>query len=319
MYAELIIKKMETLQNDWRKPWFTQGCLNEPRSIDGRRYHSMNAFLLLMVCEMEQYKHPVFVTFNRTHALGAKIRKGAKSVPVFFWMLQAKNTTTGEYIDIANYNDMSQEEKSKYDLKPFLRCYNVFNIEQTTIEQDAPQVWERVTKGYVSPKEQSADGMFVCAPLDELIEWQSWICPIKVGYSPEAFYSISEDIIQIPEKSQYDISKDRQSCGMEYYSTLLHEMAHSTGAKNYLGRCMVMTHDNYGREELVAELTAAVCGASLGFSSRVKDNSMAYIKGWIENIKEKPSFLISVLSDVAKAVDMIRKYVAGIELNIVAS
>lgn len=314
----MMITKIETLQTSWRKAWFTSGCLNDPRSIDGRRYHSMNAFLLLMVCEMEQYKHPVFVTFNRATAFGAKIRKGAKSVPVFFWMLQAKNPTTGEIIGIDDYNDMSAAEKSKYDLKPFLRCYNVFNIEQTTIEEDAPKAWAKATKGDTLPREQSEDGMFVCPTIDFVVDNNAWLCPIKIKHINEAFYNPSEDLIQCPEKKQYDTDGDKYEAGMEYYSTILHEMAHSTGAEKRLNRLSKKSRKEYGREELVAELTAAVCGKALGFAACVQDNNAADLKGWCQNIKEKPQFLISVLSDVAKAVDMMRANVEGIKVEKIA-
>jgi hypothetical protein len=94
---------------------------------------------------------------------------------------------------------------------------------------------------------------------------------------------------------------------MEYYSSALHEMAHSTGHKTRLDR---LTHDKFGdpkyaKEELVAELTAAMVGNSMGFDKRILDNNAAYLDGWIAVLKENPKFIVSVMADVNKASTMI--------------
>jgi antirestriction protein ArdC len=95
--------------------------------------------------------------------------------------------------------------------------------------------------------------------------------------------------------------------GQEFYSTMLHEMAHSTGSKNRLNRLggSAFGSEDYAKEELVAELTAALIGHSLGFNTRVRENNAAYLSSWLKSLKEEPKFLVSVLSDVSKAAQMI--------------
>lgn len=59
LFAEMMIEKIEGIQKDWKKPWFTEGTLQWPRNLHGREYNGMNAFMLLLHCEKEGYKIPV--------------------------------------------------------------------------------------------------------------------------------------------------------------------------------------------------------------------------------------------------------------------
>ena len=64
LFAEMMIEKIEGIQKDWKKPWFTEGTLQWPRNLHGREYNGMNAFMLLLHCEKEEYKIPRFCTFD---------------------------------------------------------------------------------------------------------------------------------------------------------------------------------------------------------------------------------------------------------------
>ena len=81
----------------------------------------------------------------------------------------------------------------------------------------------------------------------------------------------------------------------------------SLGSKNRLNRLggSAFGSEDYAKEELVAELTAALIGHSLGFNTRVRENNAAYLSSWLKSLKEEPKFLVSVLSDVSKAAQMI--------------
>ena len=68
-FAEMMIEKINTLQNDWKKPWFTEGSLTWPKNLSGREYNGMNALMLMMHCEKQGYKLPVFCTFDRVAGL----------------------------------------------------------------------------------------------------------------------------------------------------------------------------------------------------------------------------------------------------------
>ena len=68
-FAEMMIEKIKTLQNDWKKPWFTDKSISWPKNLSGREYNGMNALLLMMHCEKQGYKLPVFCTFDRVAGL----------------------------------------------------------------------------------------------------------------------------------------------------------------------------------------------------------------------------------------------------------
>lgn len=76
---------------------------------------------------------------------------------------------------------------------------------------------------------------------------------------------------------------------------------------------MAFGSEYYAREELVAELTAALVGHSLGFNTKVMENNAAYLDSWLKVLKQEPKFLVSVLADVNKAAGMIEDSIAAME------
>lgn len=189
-----------------------------------------------------------------------------------------------------------------------LRVFDVFNVEHTTIPDECPTYMEKLAKCYTEPEMKGEEGMYVNDGLDALIAG-AWCCPIICKKQDSAFYSQTSDTITLPTKEQFN-KDDAYVGGMEFYATALHEMAHSTGAEKRLNRLTKTTFGSkeYGREELVAELTAAICGHELGFNTAVQANSAAYLSSWLRAIKQEPKFLVSVLSDVGKAVAMIDEH-----------
>lgn len=297
MYCDMMIKTIEGLKEGWRQTWLTTS-FGRPTNTDGRAYNSMNEFLLLMLTEMRGWKYPVFVTFNRAKQMGASVKKGEKSFPVMFWKLIYKDKD-GNIVD---------DKKDADKCFPMLRVFDVFNVEQTTIPEECPTYMEKLAKRYTEPEMKGEEGMYVNDGLDALIAG-AWCCPISCKKQDRAFYSQTSDTITLPTKEQFN-KDDAYVGGMEFYATALHEMAHSTGAEKRLNRLAKTTFGSkdYGREELVAELTAAICGHELGFNTAVQTNNAAYLSSWLRTIKQEPKFLVSVLSDVGKAVTMIDEH-----------
>lgn len=304
MYCELMIKTINELEQGWRKTWLTTSGGGRPTNGDGRAYNAMNQFLLYLVTEANGYDLPVYLTFKKTKELGAHVRKGAKSVPVFFWCINAYKD--GKRISIDEYNDLPASEQKAWKTAPVLKCYDVFNVKQTSLEDDNPKAYAKIKDRYQVPELKGEDGMYVNESLDSLING-GWVCPITTKKQDRAFYNPSGDYIVLPIKAQFNVD-DAFRGGQEYYSTALHEMAHSTGIEKRLNRKLGtgFGSEDYGREELVAELTAAVCGHELGFNVEVQKNNAAYLSSWLKQIKEQPKFLVSVLSDVSKAVGMVQ-------------
>ena len=161
--------------------------------------------------------------------------------------------------------------------------------------------------------------MYQNARLDALIGGE-WLCPIKTMRQDKACYIPSKDEILLPEKEQFNqggTAEEVYGAGYEFYSTALHEIAHSTGAEKRLNRIAkgdTFGSQSYGREELVAELTAAMCGHELGFNTAVEKNNAAYLSSWLKTLKEEPRYLVSVLADVNKAANMISEAIDNVKI-----
>ncbi|WP_300770856.1 zincin-like metallopeptidase domain-containing protein [uncultured Bacteroides sp.] len=323
-FAEMMIEKIKTLQNDWKKPWFTDKSISWPRNLSGREYNGMNALLLMMHCEKQGYKLPVFCTFDRVAGLNytkdkqgvrqqikdnngqelpkVSILKGERSFPVFITTFTVVDKETKEKIKYDDYKLLSEEEKKGYNVYPKLQVYNVFNVHQTNLQEARPDLYKRP---------QSEGEEFSFAPIDRIIKDNEWICPIKPTYGDSAYYSISKNEIVVPEKKQF---KDGES----FYTNLGHEMAHSTGAENQLGRIQPTSFGSkeYAREELVAELSAALVAQRYGMTKHLKEDSASYLKSWLDSLNESPEFIKTTLADVRKASSMITKCIDAMQQKI---
>lgn len=317
-FADMMITRMEEMKSaSWQKGWIGQAYSEGPVNISGNSYAGANTFLLLMYAGMKGFEYPIFCTVRQANKLGAHVNKGEKSVPVIFWDRVAKDEN-GKTMKFEDYLQLSATEKERYEVYPVLKSYNVFNIDQTNLAEVASDKMDTL-KGRYTPAEMPTDtkGMFVSSEMDAMLENQSWVCPISYKKrSNEAYFSPSQDRIVVPTKAQFKKGKSKDDIfkdGQEFYSTLIHEMIHSTGTKERLGREKGERFGDkmYAREELVAELGAARVGQVLGFDKRILDNNAAYLDGWIAALKKEPKFILTLLTDVDKAAKMVTECVCA--------
>ena len=322
LFSEMMIAKIESLssKDGWKKPWFTEGALQWPKNLNGREYNGMNAMMLLLHCEKEGYRIPRFCTFDRIQQFNkpgsrnkdakprVSVLKGEHSFPVMLTTFTVVDKETKEHIKWEDYKLLSQEQREKYNVYPKLQTYHVFNVAQTNLKEVRPELWEKLEQEYSMPKVDRSEAF---EPVDRMITDNRWICPIKPMYGDSAYYSISKNEIVVPEKGQF---KDGES----FYSNLFHEMGHSTGAENQLDRLKPTTFGSaeYAREELVAELTAALTAQRYGMSKHLKDDTAAYLKAWLDSLKESPQYIKTVLLDVKKASSMLTQRIDQIALEI---
>lgn len=305
-FAEIFILKIEQIENNCATPWLKKNTLI-PQNIRGTVYEGVNRIMLQMITEVKEYSVPVFLTFNQCKELNVKINRGSKSFPVYFYKFTIKHITEDLYITFEEYNNLSDEEKELYTLNSFLHMYNVFNVDQTTFADKYP---ERI-KGYSFMNASvKCEETYKNEMLDNMLETQMWICPIRLG-SNRAFYRLNEDKIFVPAKDQY---KDTTF----FYTVLLHEMAHSTGSIDRLNRIFFQdqTKENYAREELIAELTAAVTSTAYNITSTIREDNLSYLKSWLNAIKKEPQYIFSVMKDVNKSVDYIHKELSKSNIEI---
>lgn len=219
-----------------------------------------------------------YATFKQWSELGGHIRKGEKSEIVVFWKLQP-------------YEEENADGEKIIKQIPLLRYYNVFHISQVD---------------GVEPKELDLNEF---EPIEEAERIKNEYMTrenlkILEKLTDKAFYSPAFDYIQVPCKEQYRNVE-------EFYSTLFHEMIHSTGHKTRLDRLETgaNTHfgtESYSKEELVAEIGSASIMNLLGIETKKSFcNSSAYIQNWLQVLRGDKKFIVSASSKAEKAVKYI--------------
>ena len=332
-FTDMLIEKIQTLQGDWKKPWFSENSTQWPKNLSGREYNGMNSLLLMMHAEKEGYKLPVWATFDRIAGLNytqgkegrtpavdkdgeklpvVSINKGEKSFPVFITVFTVVDPETKEKIKYDDYKQMSEEERAKYKVYPKLQVYNVFNVAQTNLQEARPELWKKLEDANSPKKFEQVGEQFSFEPVDRMIKDNLWICPIKEVKGDNAYFSISRNEIVVPTRQQF-------INGESFYSNLFHEMGHSTGAENQLNRLkpgQTFGSAEYAREELVAELGAALVAQRYGMTKNIKEDSAAYLKSWLNSLHESPDFLKTTLFDVKRSTGMITQRIDKIALDI---
>lgn len=332
-FAELMIEKINNLQSDWKKPWFTEGSMKWPKNLSGRDYNGMNALMLMFHAEKYGYKLPVYCTFDRVIGLNyqkdkqgnrtplknengellpqVSVQKGEKSFPVFITTFTVVDKDTKAKIKYDDYKRLSDEEKQQYAVYPKMQVYSVFNVEQTNMKEARPELYAKIEEENQLKKPELNGESFSFPAADMLIEENGWVCPIQLQHQDNAYYSISKDMIVLPEKAQF-------VDGESFYGTLFHEMTHSTGSENRLNRIKpsAFGSQEYASEELVAELGSALVAQRYGISKNVKEESAAYLKSWLNSLKESPDFIKTTLFDVKRASGMIMEHLDKIAQRI---
>ena len=329
-FTELMIEKIQTLQGDWKKPWFTPGVTQPPRNLSGRHYNGGNSLMLMLQAEKMGYDIPVWGTFDRITGLNynrdrqgnvllardsfgnklpqVSVNKGEKSFPVFLTTFTVVNQETKEKIPYDDYRNLSREEQAKYKVFPKLQVFNVFNVAaQTNLEMTRPELFEKL-KAEAAGQIQHQGDLKSHPAIDMMIDENLFFCPINQVKGDRAYYSPSRDEIVVPTREQF-------IDGEAFATNTLHECAHATGAESRLNRPDLghpFGSEPYGREELTAELSAAVVASQYGLSKHVKDDSAKYLKSWLSSLHETPDFLKTVLANVRRCSTLITQRIEAI-------
>lgn len=327
---ELILEKIKTGEKlpAWKQSWATKSSVLAQNFETKKEYTGSNA-MILNVLLGSIMPTPYYLTASQIEKMKGSIKKGAKSVPLVYYNFIhtlkdfSKNPEAEQnllskirgykierkgkkvvVLDAGNYAGQLLTEKeidylnldrNEYISKGFLKYYRVFNIADTTgieysipvpkptTEADRIATAEAIVKGYID-------------------------CPKIVLNKDEAIYNLTKDEIGIPDLSQFDPKE-------EYYSTLFHEMIHSTMSENRLNRLEHYKgkdkNAQYAFEELIAELGASyLCGLA-GILNVTYLNSTSYLKGWHEKLQkyteQYSDFFIYATKEAQKAVDYILK------------
>ena len=322
VFADIMIDKIKNLQQDWKQPWISPGAAQLPRNLNGRNYNGMNSIILMFMQEKNHWQTSRYATFDRItdmnyakdkddkrqHLLTDKdgnklpfvrINKGEKSTPVMITTFTCVHKQTNERIKYDDYKQLDAKERNEFSVFPKQHVYNVFNVDQTNLKEARPELYETYRKEAQGTLELSDKGMASLPEIDAMIAKDLYVCPIKPTAGNDAYYSVARDEIIIPEKAQF-------IDGESFYSNLLHEMSHASGSPDRLNRIKPdQDRAGYSREELVAELTAALVASRYGMAKHVKSDSAAYLKSWLGSLNENPEFIKTTLNDVKRSASFI--------------
>ncbi len=288
-----FLKLLEKDENyTWKKGWKTD-YLPPENGKTGKRYRGVNQLLLTLTAYEKGYTDNRWFTFTQASEQGYQIKKGAEGIPIEFWsyydIKAKKNISREEYDRIRTEEPERDMEK---DFRIVSKVFYVFNGADVEGLEPLPVAEQKrkAEKPAFFAKEfcnNLSDGMGVVVEKSE----------------NRAYYDIKNDRIHIPEKEKFYSEYG-------FYSTLLHELAHSTGSKDRMDRDMTgrFGSESYAKEELRAELSSCFLSAELGMSTEEDnqehiDNHKAYVSSWLKMIKEKPEELFRAIKDAEAITD----------------
>jgi len=274
--TQRIIDELEKGVAPWSKPWLNAGLMPTSAST-GKAYRGINHFLLGLESYLEGYESPFWATFKQVQALGGRVKKGSSSTPIVFWKIL----------------DRKDDDETGTKI-PLMRYFNVFNLDQT----EGVELPEKLAE-----MERSRFKLEPVA-VDEGVE------KVLAGYQqpPEihhvggerAFYRPDLDSITLPSLKQFEQPES-------YASTLFHELVHSTGHESRLNRLDDKARfgcETYAKEELVAEIGAAMLGANAGVDVCI-EQSAAYVQSWLKVLQDDRSLIVKAAQQAQRAVDRI--------------
>jgi antirestriction protein ArdC len=254
-------------------PWQKPWATIQPRSMSTNKpYRGINLFLL---------GSGYWGTYKKITELGGQVKKGETSSLAVFWSL-------------FDGHDKDGNEKKV----PVLRYFNVFHQDQAEWPDGVPERF----KAQGLP---GTDNERVAAAEQIVLEYKK--ADNAPTFLPEtgnrACYAPKTDEIEVPSLASF-ISTPH------YYSTLFHEMGHSTGHGTRLAREGVTDFDAFGshqyaQEELVAEMTAAMLMGTIGMVDDTIKASASYLSNWRSKISDDPKLIVRAAGQAQKAADLI--------------
>lgn len=279
--TERIINQLESGIIPWKSPYFSRVGL--PRNFSsGKHYQGINVFLLGSL----NFTSPWFLTYLQAQELGGQVRKGEKGSLVI------------KYGTYSKAEEATTEEEAAEERR-FLKGYTVFHASQIDgIDFPTPAALPELT---LSARCDRAREMVAGMPNPPSFhEGTALPC-----------YRPATDSVHMPETRYFT---DEEA----YYSTLFHELTHSTGHQSRLARKSLLenkgidAHEHearktYAEEELVAEMGAAFLNAHAGIIEPQLENSTAYLQGWLAALKspDAKGWIIRAAAQAQKAANYI--------------
>ena len=289
--TNFIVASLEQERVPWRQPYNLLAS-EKQQSVYGVPYSGRFTQMLL---GMSGYDDTRWITMANIKGKGGYVKAGNTATPIPFF----KNYEYEEKDSDGNPT-LDKDNKPIVTRRFVLRYYNLFNIEQTGgLVGDTIDPYEKPTVTKKIDPIQEAETIlnsFKGSP------------PISHGTATIPCYKPASDSIHMPRRNSF-VSPE------EYYSTVFHEIGHSTGHESRLNRPELASGSapfgsaTYSKEELVAEFCAGFLSQESGIDNSTIDNSKSYIQGWAKELKSDKKLVVSAAWQGQKAA----KYILGEE------
>jgi antirestriction protein ArdC len=273
---EAQLKNPKTKQK-WDSPFKRKSGIGK-NALTNNYYKGSNLMLTMLDSEKNKYAHAIYATEKQWKQLKCEVVKGSPSLPITFW----KNIT----------EDSKRIKGKKVVVSSFCLYSRVYNVK--FIEGDYKLPVFKTGKQYSIKLIDD----FVKATKVEL----------KHTIDNGCFYSPKKDLINMEYKTNFKDTEESNAT-VHYYSTLFHELTHSTGHESRTNR--IKTNLNkfgshtteYAFEELVAEIGSILLGHEFNIEKTVRDNHSKYLNSWIKALKDDYTLIATAFSQAQKAVD----------------
>lgn len=277
--TDVILEKLREGVAPWRQPWATTGGLPVNLSTSNE-YRGVNILLFMLGGWGDRH----WLTYKQAETLGGQVRKGERGTPGLRW-LETKRRVKPEHVAMLKERGETVlfDDDGPYTARKGWTTFTAFNVLQIDgIDRpDTPAItWDPIERG-----EQVLRG------------YEGGPQIIEGGDSAQ--YRHNTDSVYVPDRGRFT------DAGAYYHATF-HELVHSTGVATRLDRDMTGEFGTatYAREELVAEIGAAMLCARVGLVPPV-DNSAAYIANWLTVLENDHKLVIPAAQAAQKAVDLI--------------
>ena len=270
MVADQVIKAMETSGTNWVKSWTTPTGQLPTSMSTNKQYNGINLLILGMERAANGYGSHHWATYKQWSKMDAQVKKGEKSTTVIFYKpMKIQDKATGEDKTI-----------------PLLKSFAIFNSDQVD-GYTAPTVVDDIDHAKLEQPDTRADRLAVDVG-----------CDLRFSDPDKAFYSPLHDFVNMPRATQFDDVEN-------YAATLLHELTHWTGHASRLDRNLTQGNGtkDYAKEELVAELGAAMMCGSLCITPAPRDDHAKYLANWMKRLKDDPKCIFQAAAKASAAAD----------------
>lgn len=273
--TEHLMARLEAGVVPWHQPWQGGPSGRPCNGLTKRPYRGINVFML----GSAGYASPFWLTFKQVQALGGRIRLGEHLTPVVYWHWEEQTVVEEE------------TRETRVVRRAFLKWYRVVNVTQCTglqqsfVVEDASPV----------PPLEACEQVIAAMP-----------SPPSIRHTTEdqAYYDPALDRITLPPRAWFHVPE-------MYYSTVFHELAHSTGHPERLARATLNERciawvTNYSHEELVAEMTAAFLCGVCGIAHITLEANAAYLASWLRVLRADARLLVYAAAQAQKAADFVQ-------------